>query len=67
MTLTDALGSADYDVQKLPALGLPADKNGEDPTAPTDPDHLAVYTIKQTTPRFVTRSAFNDASVMPAL
>ncbi len=29
VTLTNALGSADYDVKKLPALGLPADKNGE--------------------------------------
>jgi hypothetical protein len=29
LTLTDGLGSADYDVTKLPGLGLPADKNGE--------------------------------------
>lgn len=29
VTLTDALGGADYDVTKLPALGIPADKNDE--------------------------------------
>jgi hypothetical protein len=28
----------------------PADKNNEDPTAPSDPDHLTGYRIKQTTP-----------------
>jgi hypothetical protein len=30
----------------------PADKNDEDQTAPLDPDHLAVFTIRQTAPRF---------------
>lgn len=36
-------------VVKKPAfLCNPVDKNGEDPTAPTHPEHLLCYTIKQT-------------------
>ena len=45
VTLTDALGSADYDVKKLPALGLPADKNAEGRADTTT--HLAQYALKR--------------------
>jgi hypothetical protein len=39
-------------VRRAKRLCAPADKNGEDPTAPTDLAHLSSYTIHQTTPRF---------------
>ncbi len=45
VTLTDAVGGADYDVTKLPALGLPADKNTEGRADPTT--HLAQYAVKR--------------------
>jgi len=45
VTLTDALGAADYDVVKLPALGLPADKNAEGDFDETT--HLAQYALKR--------------------
>jgi len=45
VTLTDALGAADYDVVKLPALGLPADKNAEGDFDATT--HLAQYAVKR--------------------
>ncbi len=45
VTLTDALGAADYDVTKLPALGLPADKNAEGRADTTT--SLAQYSVKR--------------------
>jgi len=45
VTLTDALGTADYDVTKLPALAIPADKNGEGRADPTT--SLAQYVVKR--------------------
>ena len=45
VTLTDALGSADYDVKKLPALGIPADKNDEGRADATT--SLAQYALKR--------------------
>ncbi len=45
VTLTDALGAADYDVTKLPALGLPADKNVEGRADATT--SLAQYAMKR--------------------
>jgi hypothetical protein len=45
VSLTDALGAADYDVVKLPALGLPADKNAEGRADPAT--HLAQYALKR--------------------
>lgn len=45
VTLTDALGAADYDVTKLPALGLPADKNAEGRADATTA--LAQYAVKR--------------------
>src|SRR6185369_6821117 len=52
ITLDDRFGPGVVEVKRLKRLCAPADKNGEDPTAPTDVDHLGVYTIKQTSPRF---------------
>ncbi len=45
VTLTDAIGSADYDVKKLPALGIPADKNAEGRADATT--SLAQYAVKR--------------------
>ena len=52
VTLDDAFGPGTVTLKKPKRLCAPADKNGEDPTAPLDPDHLTAYTIKQTAPRF---------------
>jgi hypothetical protein len=53
LTADDIFGPSVIDLKKLKRVCAPADKNHEDPTAPTDPDHLGVVTIKQTSPRFV--------------
>jgi cysteine-rich repeat protein len=51
VSLSDELYPAStVDVIELRRLCAPADKMGEDPTAPSDPDHLAGYKIKQTAP-----------------
>ena len=52
IALTDAFGASTVTVKRAKRLCAPADKNGEDPDAPTDPEHLTAYTIKQTSPRF---------------
>ncbi|MCC6763186.1 MAG: right-handed parallel beta-helix repeat-containing protein [Deltaproteobacteria bacterium] len=52
VSLVDHFGASTVRVLRGKRFCAPADKNGEDPTAPLDPDHLAAYTIKQTTPRF---------------
>jgi hypothetical protein len=52
VTTDDVFGSAVVDLKKLKRLCAPADLAGTDPTAPTDPDHLGIYTIKQTSPKF---------------
>lgn len=44
--LTDALESLDFRVGKPLSLCAPANKNDEDPAAPTKPDHLQGYKIK---------------------
>jgi hypothetical protein len=49
----DKNGPSTVTVQKAKRLCVPADKNGEDPSAPNDPAHLTAYTIHQTSPRFV--------------
>ncbi len=49
-------------VRRAKRLCAPADKNGDDPTAPLDLAHLTAYTIHQTTPRFVRRK---DVQVKP--
>lgn len=56
VTLTDSLGSGDYDVLAQKSLGLPADKNGE---GISDPEtHLALHPIKPVkgSPKFQKRS-----------
>jgi hypothetical protein len=49
LTLEDELGPSTVNVKSPKRICNPADKNGEDPTAPGDLDHLAGYPIKQTT------------------
>jgi len=47
ISLVDQFGSAQVAVRKLQKLlCAPTDKNGEDPTAPTHPEHLKLYQIK---------------------
>jgi hypothetical protein len=53
LSLVDRFGPSTVDVIKPKRICNPADKNGEDPNAPSDPDHLVGYVIKQTDPRFV--------------
>jgi hypothetical protein len=46
VTLGDAFGETRrFRVKKPLALGNPADKNGEDPGAPSAPDHLVAYRV----------------------
>ena len=51
LSLVDAFGASTIDVIRPKRLCNPADKNGEDPNAPNDPDHLTGYIIRQR-PRF---------------
>lgn len=46
VSLTDQFGNATVPVQRPERLCAPADKNGEDPTAPADPAHLVGYMIR---------------------
>ncbi|MEO6028041.1 MAG: hypothetical protein ABIR79_14345 [Candidatus Binatia bacterium] len=57
LPLDDQFGPGIVEVKKAKRICAPADKNDEDPTAPDDADHLTVYTIKQTSPRFIRRKA----------
>ncbi len=50
--LVDAQGASTVDVSQPRRICTPADKNGEDPSAPTDLDHLIAYRIRQRTPAF---------------
>jgi hypothetical protein len=50
--LEDQFGAAMVDVRQRKRLCNPADKNDEDPTALTDPDHLMAYEIRRRGPRF---------------
>jgi hypothetical protein len=43
VSLVDALGSSSVDVKRSRMLCAPTNKNGEDPTAPSHPDHLEDY------------------------
>ncbi len=52
VTLSDEFGTRTVNVIRPKRLCNPADKNDEDPTAPTDPEHLMGYEIRQTGPRF---------------
>ncbi|HZR83412.1 MAG TPA: Ig domain-containing protein [Candidatus Binatia bacterium] len=46
VSLVDALATRSVDVDRATQLCAPADKNGEDPTAQTHPDHLMAYHFK---------------------
>jgi hypothetical protein len=52
IVLEDDLATSTVDVIEARRFCSPADKNGEDPTAPADPDHLEGYKIRQRTPKF---------------
>jgi hypothetical protein len=47
--LVDEFGSSTDNLGHGKRLCTPVDKNGEDPTAPTDPEHLAAYAIRHAT------------------
>lgn len=49
VSLVDALGASTVTIKRAKRICAPADKNGEDPTAPGDSEHFTYYTIKQTT------------------
>jgi hypothetical protein len=46
VSLVDQFGSSVVSAERPHKFCAPADKNGEDPTAPTDPDHLTAYKIR---------------------
>ena len=48
VSLVDQYGSSTVDVDRPNKLCAPANKNDEDPTAPTDPDHLTSFKITHT-------------------
>jgi hypothetical protein len=52
VVLADHFGPSTVVVQRGKRICAPANKNGEDPTAVSEPEHLIAYTIRQTTPRF---------------
>jgi len=52
LSLVDHFGPSTVHLKRAKRFCAPASKNGEDPTAPLDPDHLTAYTIKQDSPRF---------------
>src|SRR6185503_6964958 len=48
--LTSLFGSTSAVVRRAQRLCAPADKQGEDPTAPTDADHLTGYSVRTQLP-----------------
>src|SRR6185295_12236503 len=52
VTLNDVYGNNSVTLTKRKRLCNPADKNGEDPTAPSHPDHLLRYIIKPNQKQF---------------
>lgn len=52
VSLEDQFGPGEVTVRYRKRICNPADKNGEDPTAPTDDEHLMAYEIRQRDPRF---------------
>ena len=52
VSVADQFGPSTVTLKRNKRLCAPADKNGEDPTAPSHPGHHTFYTIKQTTPKF---------------
>lgn len=55
MQLDDAFGVGTVDLKGPKLLCNPANKNGEDPSAPAHSEHLVGYEIKQTVPPFAKR------------
>jgi hypothetical protein len=55
VALDDGAAASTVKVKRAMRLCVPANKNGEDPSAIDDPAHLSAYTIKQTSPRFIRR------------
>jgi hypothetical protein len=53
VTLDDQFGPGVVELKRLKRLCNPANKMGEDPTAPSKPEHLTGYVIKQTSPQFL--------------
>ncbi len=53
VSAVDQFGPSTVTVVRPKRLCNPADKNGEDPTAVQDVNHLTGYIIKQTTPHFL--------------
>ena len=52
ISLADQFGPSTVQLIEPRRFCAPANKNDEDPTAVTDPDHLAGYRLRQTTPKF---------------
>ncbi len=52
VALDDDFGPSITEVRRPRLLCAPVNKNGEDPTAPDDPDHLIGYEIRRTSPHF---------------
>jgi len=50
VNLVDQFGSSTVELRKVYTLCAPADKNGEDPTAPAQPGHLTSYGIGAVAP-----------------
>jgi hypothetical protein len=61
ISLTDPFGPSTVTVFKPKRLCNPADKEHEDPAAPSRPDHLITYDITQTSARFL---GFRDVTVI---
>jgi hypothetical protein len=55
VALVDQFGARTVSVRRAKRLCAPADKNGDDPTAPVDLAHLTAYTIHQTSSGFERR------------
>jgi hypothetical protein len=53
VSLGDQFGPSTVSVIRRKRICNPSNKNGEDPSAPFDPNHLTGYVIKQTLPKFV--------------
>ncbi len=54
VAIADELGGGLFNTRRLKRLCTPVDKNGEDPNAPLEPEHLTGYEIRQTDGRFPT-------------
>jgi len=52
VTVDDQFGSGTQDLRRPKRLCTPADKNDEDPGAPSDPAHLVGYEVQNRTPKF---------------